>query len=67
MKEKQTTPAVFEILRCCLTSSDGGSSVDYNLITDDRGNISDLTLQDLVHLRDFLNHYLCSRSSGKEQ
>ena len=67
MKEKQTTPAVFEILQCCFTSSDGGSSVDYNLITDDRGTISNLTLQDLVHLRDFLNHYLCSQTPDGEQ
>jgi len=65
MKEKQTTPAVFEILKCCFTSSDGGSSVDYNLITDDRGNISDLTLQDLVLLRDFISDYLRADASGQ--
>ena len=65
MKEKQTTPAVFEILQCRFTSSDGGSSVDYNLITDDRGNISDLTLQDLVLLRDFISDYLRADASGQ--
>lgn len=65
MKEKQTTPAVFEILQCRLTSSDGGSSVDYNLITDDRGNISGLTLQDLVLLRDFISDYLRADASGQ--
>ena len=65
MKEKQTTPAVFEILQCRFTSSDGGSSVDYNLITDDRGNISGLTLQDLVLLRDFISDYLRADASGQ--
>ncbi|MBP3786729.1 MAG: hypothetical protein ILA22_01145 [Prevotella sp.] len=59
MKEEQTTPAVFEILQSFIMSSSGDVSTDYNLIAVDRGSISDLTMRDLVHLRDFLNYYIC--------
>ncbi len=64
MKNNEATPAVFEMLQCSFLSSAGDSSVDYNLTTDDRGSITDLTFQDLVHLSEFLNDYIC-RKGGK--
>lgn len=66
----ESKKTVFEVQHHCYASSTGDAHDDFILSDETRGNaLADLSYQDLVHLRDFLNDYICMKggNSGREK